>query len=369
VKVCLVGQYDIDHPKEAIIRRSLRSAGVEVVDCLAKKEILGQGLRKLPALPGVARDIWKQIRAADCDAIIVAHGNNILVPFLRMQSKGQRTPIILDGFDPQYIHAMLRGEPWLKTRLVWLVEKLSFVASDKIIVVADAMRDVYIDTYGVSSDKLVVVPCGADEAKWYNNGQASSESPADFRIVYWGRFHAHHGISVILEAAQQLESERVEFVVAGDGRGRDELVESARGKGVGNIKFPGFLSDQELRALVVSADVCLGFLSEDTPAQNSISWKVSEALAMSKAVITVRSPATQETFIHRENIYMIPAGSGSALAEGILEIKEDGSLRNRLERNGNAYYRDHYSQEALGRSLRGIIEMSISDDLQTQRDQ
>jgi glycosyltransferase involved in cell wall biosynthesis len=252
---------------------------------------------------------------------------------------------------------------------VWLVEKLSFAASDKIIVVAEAMRDVYVDTYGVRSDKLVVVPCGADEAKWYNNGNASSESPAGFRVVYWGRFHAHHGIGVILEAAQQLESEGVEFVVAGEGRGREELVESARTKGVGNIKFPGFLSDEELRALVVSADVCLGFLSEDTPAQSSISWKVSEALAMSKAVITVQSPAAQETLIHRENIYMIPTGSGNALAEGIREIKKDESLRKRLERNGKAYYRDHYSQEALGRSLRGIIEMSISDSSRTQRDQ
>ncbi len=368
MKVGLVGHYDIDHPKEAIVRRSLQSAGIEVVECLAQKDFLGHGFRKLPTLPGVARDLWKQVRAADCDAVIVAHGNNVLVPFLRMQSKSRETPIILDGFDPQYIHAMLRGDSWLKTKLVWLVEKMSFVTSDTIVVVADAMRDVFVDTYGVKSDKLVVVPCGADEARWYNNGQTSGESRSDFRVVYWGRFHAHHGVDAILEAAQQLEAEGVEFVVAGGGRGREELVEFVRIKGVGNITFPGFLPDEDLRALVSSADVCLGFLSEETPAQNSISWKVSEALAMGKAVITVRSPATQETFTHKENIYMIGAGSGRALADGIRELKEDASLRKKLEREGHALYQEHYSEQALGRKLRGIIETSISDSLQEQRD-
>jgi glycosyltransferase involved in cell wall biosynthesis len=83
---------------------------------------------------------------------------------------------------------------------------------------------------------------------------------------------------------------------------------------------------------------------------------------MKAPVITARTPAVEEFFSHRENIFLCSEPFPDSLAQAILELKEDEALRRKIAENGHELVQKNYAPAAIGRSLLRILDQYIVGD-------
>jgi hypothetical protein len=95
MRICYFGLYDPRYPRNAMLIRGLRAAGVEVVEV---RESLRFG--STPSLRPASRTrrLAEQFRALDgaLDAVVVPTFNQALVPLARGLAWGRRTPVVHD---------------------------------------------------------------------------------------------------------------------------------------------------------------------------------------------------------------------------------------------------------------------------------
>jgi glycosyltransferase involved in cell wall biosynthesis len=78
-------------------------------------------------------------------------------------------------------------------------------------------------------------------------------------------------------------------------------------------------------------------------------------MGMRKPVITGQTPAVEEFFSHRENIFLIEETRPDLLAQAILELKSDKDLREGIAEKGYQLVSQKFSPEAIGRTLYRIL--------------
>jgi glycosyltransferase involved in cell wall biosynthesis len=84
-------------------------------------------------------------------------------------------------------------------------------------------------------------------------------------------------------------------------------------------------------------------------------FKVTEALAMAKPVITGRTPAMEEFLTEKENVLFCKMGDSQDLADKILELKNDPLLRKKIAAGGYNTYLEKLTPKVLGANLLNII--------------
>ncbi|HID86992.1 MAG TPA: glycosyltransferase, partial [Anaerolineae bacterium] len=131
--------------------------------------------------------------------------------------------------------------------------------------------------------------------------------------------------------------------------------------GLRNMAFyPTWLPAEELiHRFILPADVCLGIFGLSPKAQRVVPYKVFVALAMAKPLITGDSPAAREVLINGETALLCPMGDPQALAQAILRLREDPSLRRRIAEGGHRTFQERFSPRAIGAVVKGILEEAI----------
>jgi glycosyltransferase involved in cell wall biosynthesis len=127
----------------------------------------------------------------------------------------------------------------------------------------------------------------------------------------------------------------VEIVLAGDGEELEKARGTASARGMGNMRFPGVLSHDDIRVLL--GGVCLGCLCP-----YAASWifsskpgffssrKIKEYMAAGRAVVVSDVPGRGDFLVDGETCLTYPAGSAGALAERIRRVANDPALAQRI---------------------------------------
>ena len=82
-----------------------------------------------------------------------------------------------------------------------------------------------------------------------------------------------------------------------------------------------------------------------------IPYKVFDALAMAKPVITRDSPAARELLADGESAILCEPGSATSLRRAIVRLRDDVALRQSIAAGGFARYREKGSPRAIGQAL------------------
>jgi glycosyltransferase involved in cell wall biosynthesis len=78
---------------------------------------------------------------------------------------------------------------------------------------------------------------------------------------------------------------------------------------------------------------------------------------MKKPLITGDTPAIREVGIaDRRHALLVELGNPRALADAILELKEDERLKRRIAEGGYALFKEKFTPKAIGERLKNIIE-------------
>jgi glycosyltransferase involved in cell wall biosynthesis len=362
--VLFFGAYNPEYPRNAVLRRGLDLNGVRVSECRVRPG--PKFWRRYPLLASrLARRSRKAVSTPKF--LFVPEFAQKDVPLARLAGRLTSRLVVFDPLASRYETKILdwkrkpEGSPsarWNKA-----IDRCAFRWADLILSDTRAHKDYYCREFGVPPEKIAVVPVGFDDRIFPrslpNRRTEKSGLPGPFTVLFFGSFLPLHGVDSVVEAARKIRGadKAVRFRFIGSGQTHDHVRSLASGYGLDNIDFDGWLGQRDLaRSVAERADVCLGIFGRTDKAGRVVPHKVFQAMALGKAVITARTPAAEEFFIHRKNIFLCDRKDPGSLAEAILELKGDDGLREKVAREGSELVWEKFQPEAIGSTLKGILE-------------
>jgi glycosyltransferase involved in cell wall biosynthesis len=151
--------------------------------------------------------------------------------------------------------------------------------------------------------------------------------PAGPTVLYAGRLEAEKCVDVLIRAVPRvLEQTDARFIVGGDGKNRQSLEQLACRLGVqDDVSFIGFLDDDEYPRLYSLADV----FAIASPAELQ-SVVTLEAASSGLSLVAANAGALPELVQPGRNGFLFRAGSSVELADALVRVLGDATLRDRM---------------------------------------
>jgi glycosyltransferase involved in cell wall biosynthesis len=220
-----------------------------------------------------------------------------------------------------------------------------------------------IARYGVDKRRIQVVKGGVDLDVF--KPQSKRKVGEKFVVLYSGGFSIAYDFEQIFKAAKIIEEldANVEFVIQGKG----ELLGSMRSRfgelNVKNVRIVDkLLSREAVGEFLNQADVLILPLANFKTPYRGMSSKLYEYQAVGKPIISC-SRGLPSVYVKETNSGLIVCpGDSEALAKAVIELKENPSLARTMGENGRKYVETEASIEAIGLSMKGILQQVSRSD-------
>ena len=321
--------------------------------------------QRLSGISRIFRSLWEQLLACcslihhrstlrGCDVVLVPYPAYIDVLVLRLLlPRGQRVTVLVDAFlclhDTLVNDRQMVREGGAVGRLVHALESAMLRFADLALIDTEQQRQKLLHDYDLPDERVLALPVGIDEELW----QQLPPAPLvrDFQVLFWGTFIPLHGIETIVRAAAILAEQdpSVKFTLVGTGQTADETAALLDRLSPGNVTWHRkLLKGRELRALAVDAHCLLGVFGDSEKAGSVVPYKVYQAMASNRALISRRGPATSH--LAAESLYLVEPSDPAALAEAIGRLRRDyAGLSPRI--NTRELYERQFSQRAIRERL------------------
>ncbi len=356
----------------------LRRNGVEVIEC---HEPLWQGIEdRIRAASGgwlqpvfitrVARTYWRLLRAyrkvTEYDVMVLGYPGQLDVYLARLLTWLRGKPLVLDVFMSIYLIAQEREltvQHPITGRLIYWLEKLALLLPDRLIQDTAEYVEWFQRTYGLDPNRFRLVPTGADD-RLFRPLPVTGNNNGVFRALYYGTFIPNHGIEQIIEAARILQDRcDIRFELVGEGPAKPRALALVQAYGLTNVTFVDWIDRDKLPHRVAEADVLLGAFGITPQSLMTIQNKIYEGLAMAKPVVTGDSPAVRSQLENGTVVLAVERGNAQALAQALLTLHDDPTLRDLLATRGHRLFAARFSTMRVGEQVR----QHLGELLSTQR--
>jgi glycosyltransferase involved in cell wall biosynthesis len=362
--VCFFGGYDAAYPRNAVIRQGLKANGVCVSECRISPA--GRFFVRYPLLFSRWISLVKK-PAAHPSFLFVPEFCQKDVPLARFLGLLSSNRLIFDPLAPRFETKILdwRRMPEGSMAAWWnrVIDIWSLRLSDLVLADTQAHKDYYCRRFRQDARKIEVLPVGFDDHIFSQNlaqsRPLSSKGHGPITVLFFGSFLPLHGVDIIIQAAHEVwpEDRTIRFQFIGRGQTFPLAKRLATDFGLENVCFENWVSQALLaRKMAEEADICLGIFGRTEKAGRVVPHKIFQSMALRKPVITSRTPAVEEFFSHRKNIFLCRRADPVSLARAILELKNQASLREEIAENAFELAWKKYHSGALGNSLKGMLE-------------
>jgi glycosyltransferase involved in cell wall biosynthesis len=332
----------------------LRRAGVEVEE---RHEPVWEGRRDawragVSTAVAVARAELRLLRrpATRYDAVVVGYPGHFDLAAARRAARG--APVVFNplvSLSDTFVADRERFAPGsLPARALERVDRRALRAAD--VVVADTQANAEFLGELADLDRVETCFVGAEE-RLFQPGPAAREVT---HVLFVGKLIPLHGLETILAAAEQLGD--VPFRVVGSGQ-----LEQVLQRRPPNVEWIPWVEYERLPQELHAASVSLGVFGRSAKAARVIPNKVFQALATRRPVVTADTPAARELLVDGESALLVPPGDPDRLALALRRLVDDAALREAIAEAGYAAYREHASEDVLGRRWRAILERAVAD--------
>jgi glycosyltransferase involved in cell wall biosynthesis len=226
-------------------------------------------------------------------------------------------------------------------RISKFIESLVVRKAGIVIAVSDYTKNALLRVYGMSHEKIYVIPNGIALDPGEHLKAPSSREPNNIFILSVARMEPRKGIPILLEAFEALckKYPNVRLTLVGKGTNKISYLQlpmSVKEK----IKTYDYLDDKQLRAIYdwcdiyVSASLLEGF-----------GLTILEAMAAGKPVIAARTSAITEFVEDKVNGLLVDPNNWEALYEAIVYLIKNKSLRQNIGKNNTKYVKSHFRWE------------------------
>ena len=230
-----------------------------------------------------------------------------------------------------------------------------FRYSSRIIAVSDAVKR-HLTGQGIREEKIAVAHNGVDLEKF----EPEDPIAAKLRLGYdpdaplfgvFGRLSPEKGQRVAIEAMFLVLKElpKARLVLAGQGRDWEGLHESAKALGIDDhVQFAGFI--HSVRNLMSACDAVI------VPSARGEGFGLAaiEAMALERPVVATLTGGLPEIVVKGETGFLVAPNDPNALAQAIIDLASDKSLRERLGTNGRLRVQELFD---LRKQLRLVLSI------------
>lgn len=186
-----------------------------------------------------------------------------------------------------------------------------------------------------------------------------------FVVSFAGVLGYSQDLDVVLEAARILEEDSrksdILWLIVGDGVEKPRLERKAREMGLASVRFLPMQPRERYPSVLQASDVCLTTLHAEvkTPVVPS---KILSIMAAGRPVVAALNPNGDAPRLIEEAQcgLCVPPEDPQALAEAVMRLYHDSSLREHLGRNGRRYAEEHFSLEVCVKRYEELFEEVIS---------
>ncbi len=217
--------------------------------------------------------------------------------------------------------------------------------------------------YKVEPSKIRIIPNGVDTEK-FKPAQDTDAAKRQFGlgkepcVLFVGNLIPRKGLSFLVEAAQKIlrEKTRTKFLIVGEGPLKSQL-ESSLGKAnlLGSFKFLGSLAEDALSAVYGCADVFV--LPSIQEGQGIV---LLEAQASGKPVVAFDVGGANEAVRDGETGFLVKQGSSEALADALLKLLGDQSLRDRFGLAGRRFVSENYTWDICAQKMFQVYQEALA---------
>ena len=176
-------------------------------------------------------------------------------------------------------------------RFARVFENLVLRSFDRVSTISLSMMSKALEK-GVCKERLIFFPNWSDTSKFIGvtaSEQLRSElgvTAGNKMVLYSGNIGDKQGLEQVIEAAEKLCDKPYDFVIVGDGAGKEKLKTLAASKNLKNVHFAALLPFEQLPFLLASAD-CHLVIQKRGVADAVLPSKLTNILAVGgNAVIT-----------------------------------------------------------------------------------
>jgi glycosyltransferase involved in cell wall biosynthesis len=245
-------------------------------------------------------------------------------------------------------------------------EKIAYGVADHVIATNESYKSTAVRRGRKAPDEVTVVRSGP-RAEWIVPGSPTKKwsNGREFQVGYVGVIGKQEGIEYLLEAARILVQEEdmsVQFCLVGSGTEVESLINEAKRLGLEDyVSFLGRLSDEELRSVLSSSDVCVNPDEVNELNDKSTMNKILEYMALGKPI--VQFDVTEGRFsAGQSSAYALPNDARSFAAE-LKRVLDDQELAANMGSFGRKRFHEELCWEQQVPKLVHAYQAALNDEV------
>lgn len=294
-------------------------------------------------LPSRATTYWQRasarrsaFKSGEFDLVHLHYVNRFTDPFIR-----PGVPLVLSVHDV-VPHRSRLG------RAEHLVLKATYDRADAHVVAHEALREALVTDFGLDASSIHVVPLPVFPVSEGLPPPPSSDPPL---VLFFGALRPNKGLSVLVDAVQQLERRDLRIIIAGRGDASEEAIAVEAASNDPRIEARiGFVTMADKRALYDEASVVVlpytSFASQ--------SGVLHDAYAQGRPVVVTDVGALGRSVREDATGLVVPPDDPGALARAIEEILQPNQWSEFAR--GAVAVRERRSPKESGRLLREVYD-------------
>jgi glycosyltransferase involved in cell wall biosynthesis len=251
----------------------------------------------------------------------------------------------------------------LSYRMLLWTEKLTYRASDVVIVTNQSYRDVALQRGGVAPDRIFIVRNSPNLALF--KPQAPDPAWRDgcrYLVAFVGIMAAQDGVDYLLRAAHHVVHELgrtdIRFVLVGTGPAWDDLQKLHAELGLEPyVRFTGRIPDEPMLRVLSSADLCASPDPYNPLNDVSTMTKLMEFMALGKASVSFE--LKEARYSAQDASVYVPDNDWRRFGDAIVELLDDPERRARMAEAGLRRIRGELSWARSEENLRAAYDRAL----------
>ena len=296
------------------------------------------------------------LRAKDIDVIYLASTPPIQGILGGLLKKIKGVPFIYnlqDIFPDSLAGTGLAKKDGLLWKIGRVIENFTYRNADKIIVISEDFKRNII-AKGVPEDKIVVVYNWVDQNAVQHIDRKDNKlfdiyhlDRSKFYITYSGNIGLTQNMDMLLEVAQELESEQpnIHFVLIGEGAYKKQVNQIIEQKGLKNVTLLPFQPYEDISYVFSLGNAGL-VISKPGVGENSVPSKTWSILSASRPVLANFDENELKTIIEKNQCGVFTkAGDKAAFKQAIIDLYHNPQQCEEYGLNGRKFIMENLTKE------------------------
>lgn len=300
------------------------------------------------------------------DVVIVSSPPFFTVPAGWAFARLRRAPLVFEVRDlwPAVFAASGVMEEGFAYRMLERLEMFFYRAARRIVVVTNGFRADLV-ARGVPEEKIAVVLNGADPALYAHRAGSGMRQElsggAEFLVSYVGTHGLLQGLEQVLDAAEALRDDpRFAFAFVGEGARKAFLVEEARRRGLGNVRFHAAVAKDRVPDVYAASDACVVCLRPLPIFDKFIPSKVFETLAAARPIVAALSGEAAD-IVRRAGGSVAKPGDGASIAAALRDLAAlPAAERAAIGEKGRRFIEENYDRKKLALEYLRVLEQLLA---------